>query len=689
MIPKSGNGSAEIIEEVAIHDDLFESDLKLPKEIILENYNFSSVPGGKELMKWYTKNSSSAKLQNTTHKNHDRIERAAGSEAHIKLWTNNRVSYKIASSISTRTQHLIHQAINHWEENTCLQFSQDDGSIDYIYFMNSDTGCYSDCVGMKGGRQVINLQQHGCEYFGTIVHEIGHAVGFWHEQSRPDRDNYVKINFGNIAAGNASQFMRRKDFQIDYQGSTYDYDSIMHYPQNAFTNCTEQNCKSIEIINSTEYIRQGRPTLGQRTGLSSKDKQQANRLYKCAGHGIRGSLIVQVRLGYNLKDTDSGSDLPDPYVKITAVDSDGDTLMQQTSYKLNTRYPVWNEQINMTNREWQIFRITVWDHDRADLDDQMTMSQTVIITPGQHRNLKHCQGTGCSGYVLFDYSIGSTVSCANRSMLQIRVVSAHNLIDTDIIFNSPDPYVRVDTGKFCSNVVESKNTRTISGTMNPLWNQWLNFSCQPRSSFDIQIWDSDFNSDDPMSDKETVLVQPGLHKGCRHEAHGSGYLIYDYNLSINENECSSSPCQNGGTCINGGCSSYTCLCRRSYTGNNCEWCTCNLRIVARYGRNLPDEDGWWNDSDPYMKFIATDKNGTSVEQTTSYKQGNHNPTWNEQMNFGTRAWKELKVRVYDKDLSYDDPMSSQQTLPLSCYSRRTGVTHICYSGYTVFDYSCY
>ena len=62
--------------------------------------------------------------------------------------------------------------------------------------------CYS-CnadVGKKGDRQYVTLGQ-GCSDTSVIIHEIGHVVGFWHEQNRPDRDKYVDILWDNIIDG--------------------------------------------------------------------------------------------------------------------------------------------------------------------------------------------------------------------------------------------------------------------------------------------------------------------------------------------------------------------------------------------------------------------------------------------------------------------------------------------------------
>ena len=53
-------------------------------------------------------------------------------------------------------------------------------------------------VGKVRGRKTWLSIGNGCEYKHVMTHELGHAIGFWHEQSRPDRDNYLKIHWENI-----------------------------------------------------------------------------------------------------------------------------------------------------------------------------------------------------------------------------------------------------------------------------------------------------------------------------------------------------------------------------------------------------------------------------------------------------------------------------------------------------------
>ena len=46
--------------------------------------------------------------------------------------------------------------------------------------------------------QTVAIDQYGCLYEDLIQHETMHALGFWHEHQRPDRNNYIKIYWNNI-----------------------------------------------------------------------------------------------------------------------------------------------------------------------------------------------------------------------------------------------------------------------------------------------------------------------------------------------------------------------------------------------------------------------------------------------------------------------------------------------------------
>jgi hypothetical protein len=145
--------------------------------------------------------------------------------------------------------------------------------LDYLETV-SGRGC-SSSVGRQGGKQLVTLtstkyKQH-CMSQGTIIHELLHAIGFYHMQSSNDRDNFVKINYGNVMRGAEENF---KKYDSSHYGIEYDLRSIMHYGAYYFSKnkmpTMEPRDKNIPLS-----------TLGQRKDMTEGDIKRLNLMYKC------------------------------------------------------------------------------------------------------------------------------------------------------------------------------------------------------------------------------------------------------------------------------------------------------------------------------------------------------------------------------------------------------------------------
>ncbi|XP_064095881.1 protein SpAN-like isoform X3 [Macrobrachium nipponense] len=192
------------------------------------------------------------------------------------LWPRERglptVPYDITADVENARDSIL-KAIENWEENTCLVFrpaASTDSS--YVRFVTG-IGCMSPV-----GRITPYLAQNvtlgqGCYQPMTIIHELGHAIGFTHEMMRSDRNDYITVIKENIKSANRRNFQMVTEKVYSGYNVEFDYSSIMMYNTRSFTNNGGLTLKT------KDPMLQGIPGTSQR--LSHRDALLANRMYGC------------------------------------------------------------------------------------------------------------------------------------------------------------------------------------------------------------------------------------------------------------------------------------------------------------------------------------------------------------------------------------------------------------------------
>ncbi|NWY57392.1 MEP1B protein, partial [Chionis minor] len=182
------------------------------------------------------------------------------------------IPYVLDDSLEMNAKGLILKAFEQYRLKTCIDFKPWAGEQNYISVFKG-SGCWSSVGNRQEGLQQLSIGAN-CDRIGTIQHEFMHALGFWHEQSRSDRDDYVSIIWDRIQAGKDHNFNKYDDKTSDSLNVPYDYTSVMHYSQNAFRNGTEPTI----VTNIPDFM----DVIGQRMDFSDYDLQKLNRLYNCS-----------------------------------------------------------------------------------------------------------------------------------------------------------------------------------------------------------------------------------------------------------------------------------------------------------------------------------------------------------------------------------------------------------------------
>lgn len=190
------------------------------------------------------------------------------------LWpkTNGRVvvPYRISNQFSRRERDVIERGLRSFEGATCVSFRPQSRERDFLD-IQSRGGCYS-FVGRRGGGQIVSLSRQGCVFHQIVQHEVLHALGFDHEQTRSDRDQHVRILLENVIPGMEHNFRKIDTRNLN---TPYDYNSVMHYDRFAFSRNREPTIVPIPDENVA---------IGRATEMSANDILRVNRLYTCSSN---------------------------------------------------------------------------------------------------------------------------------------------------------------------------------------------------------------------------------------------------------------------------------------------------------------------------------------------------------------------------------------------------------------------
>lgn len=278
--------------------------------------------------------------------------RGLGQNNLVDRWPDGVVPYQFDETITDLSKQRSLDAIQHWTSRSGIKFVERTAANEALYpdFVNFEpsAGCAS-WVGRIGQQQAVWVSDN-CTT-GSIIHEIGHAIGLFHEHTRPDRDNFISVNWDNIVNG--------KSFNFDVlnagieQLGPYDYGSIMHYGEFFFS---DNGSMTIEAPDNV--------SIGQRNALSAGDAASVNTMYQ-----------TDLSLTTNVSTTDNGVEV--------GIDVTNLGIMGANNLQLITTFGDDADWISIsTNSGWECQAFGAELRCTRDTLTEQTQTQfTVLVEP--------------------------------------------------------------------------------------------------------------------------------------------------------------------------------------------------------------------------------------------------------------------------------------------------------------------
>jgi hypothetical protein len=221
------------------------------------------------------------------------------------LWTNGQVPYEFANGVLPENRQRAIDVMNRLQTLANLRFIPRTSQGQFIQFQNATFN--SSPVGMQNSGNTISMVSWGSEI--VIAHEIFHSLGFFHQHQRPDRENYVQILRGNIISTEFEANFPIEEDAIVTPNIPYDFQSMMHYSGEAFSNrcriasevlpCQNGRINTIQVL---PQFSQFQNTIGQRDEISRIDALMLRFLYPFPNDRIINNLQTGIiTFGFNIR----------------------------------------------------------------------------------------------------------------------------------------------------------------------------------------------------------------------------------------------------------------------------------------------------------------------------------------------------------------------------------------------------
>ncbi|CAB3403745.1 unnamed protein product [Caenorhabditis bovis] len=182
--------------------------------------------------------------------------------------------YAFDANFPRKSRQRVREAMRFWMDKTCITFQENPYVYPHVNIFEG-SGCWS-FVGKQPSlrEQSLSLEASCIDHLFVVAHELAHALGFYHEHARSDRDDFIQIDYSNIHPNLTTAFAKENEKYITRMNTSYEYGSVMHYSADQFA--TDPNRPVIYAKN-----RNYEQAMGNRMRVTFYDITRMNTLYNC------------------------------------------------------------------------------------------------------------------------------------------------------------------------------------------------------------------------------------------------------------------------------------------------------------------------------------------------------------------------------------------------------------------------